>query len=135
MLKTKLRWTASLALLGMVAFVAGCGDGDATPKGTAGGGDSTPAGDTSDHDHHDHEKDEAGGHNLDGWWCTAHGVPEGECTRCDSSLIAAFKQKSDWCEKHDLPESQCFTCDPKRANKFIARYEAKFGKKPPLPTE
>ena len=132
MLTTKLRWTASLALLGMVTFVAGCGGGDTTPTETAGGTDSATVAGTSDHDDHDHE---IGGHNLNGWWCTEHGVPEGECTRCDSSLIASFKEKSDWCEEHDLPESQCFKCDPKRADKFIARYEVKFGKKPPAPTE
>ena len=128
---TKLRWTVSLALMGMVAFVAGCGGGDATPTETAGGGDTTPASATAGHD--DHDDEEGGAH--DGWWCVEHGVPEGECTRCDSSLIAEFKEKGDWCKEHDLPESQCFKCNPKRADKFIARYEAKYGKKPPAPTE
>lgn len=125
MLATNLQWTASLTLLGMVAFVAGCGGGDATPPETAPGTDSTPAVAGVDHDGHDHG----------GWWCPEHGVPEGECTRCDASLVAAFKEKGDWCKEHDLPESQCFKCNPKRADKFIARYEAKFGKKPPAPTE
>ncbi len=133
MLTIKLRWTVSLALLGTVAFVAGCGDSTTTKP--TGGTDSTPVAENSDHDDHNHKKGEEAGHNLDGWWCTEHGVPEGECTRCDSSLIAGFKDKGDWCKEHDVPESQCFKCNPKRAEKFIARYEAKFGKQPPQPTK
>jgi len=128
MMTRKLRWT--LALLGMAAFVTGCGGGDAAPENTAGGEGPTTVVETAGHDDHDHEADEEGGHNLEGWWCSEHGVPEEECTRCDSSLVAAFKDKGDWCEEHNLPESQCFKCNPKRADKFIARYEAKFGKKP-----
>lgn len=127
---TKLRWTVSLALLGMITFIAGCTGGDAT---TDSGTDTTPVAQTDDHD--DHEGHEDGEDNHGGWWCPEHGVPEGECTRCDASLTAGFKEKGDWCKEHDLPESQCFKCDPKRAEKFIARYEAKFGKKPPAPTE
>ncbi len=68
-----------------------------------------------------------------GWWCAPHGVPEEECARCDTSLVADFKSKEDWCEKHHRPASQCFICDPSRAEKFAARYEAKFGKAPPQP--
>lgn len=37
----------------------------------------------------------------------------------------------DWCKEHNRPESQCFVCDPKRADKFAAEYEAKYGSKPP----
>lgn len=70
-----------------------------------------------------------------GWWCAEHGVPEGECARCDSSLVAGFKSKGDWCKEHDRPESQCFLCDPKRFEKFASRYEAKLGTKPPKPVE
>jgi hypothetical protein len=47
-------------------------------------------------------------------WCGEHEVPESKCTRCDSSLIAAFKATGDWCPEHGLPESQCVTCDPSR---------------------
>lgn len=127
---TKSRWTVSLALLGMITFVVGCtGGGDAT---TDTGSETTPVAQTDSHD--DHEEGEEGGKH-DGWWCVEHGVPEGECTRCDASLTASFKDKGDWCDEHDLPESQCFKCNPKRAENFIARYEAKFGKKPPAPTE
>ncbi|MHC4880224.1 MAG: RND transporter [Planctomycetota bacterium] len=129
---TKTRWTVSLALLGMITFVAGCtGGGDATSDS---GTDTTPVAQTDDHA--DHEGHEEGAENKHGgWWCVEHGVPEGECTRCDASLTASFKDKGDWCDEHDLPESQCFKCDPKRAEPFIARYEAKYGKKPPAPTE
>jgi hypothetical protein len=45
-------------------------------------------------------------------WCEEHGVPESVCTRCDPSLIPAFKATNDWCEEHGLPESQCRTCNP-----------------------
>ena len=74
-------------------------------------------------------------HSHGGWWCVEHGVPEGECALCDKSLVAEFKQQGDWCEEHNRPESQCFICNPKRAEKFIAQYEAKTGRKPPEPTE
>src|SRR5262245_29742775 len=67
------------------------------------------------------------------WWCGGHGVPEEECAQCDTSLVAKFKEKGDWCKEHDRPESQCFLCDPSRFDKFAARYEAKYGKKPPMP--
>ena len=74
-------------------------------------------------------------HSHGGYWCVEHGVPEGECARCDKSLVAKFKEDGDWCDEHDRPESQCFICSPKRADKFIAQYEAKTGRKPPEPTE
>ena len=45
-------------------------------------------------------------------WCGAHQVPESLCTRCNPSLVAAFKATGDWCEEHDLPESQCLICNP-----------------------
>jgi hypothetical protein len=45
-------------------------------------------------------------------WCGEHQVPESQCTRCNSSLIAAFKATRDWCEEHTLPESQCLICNP-----------------------
>ena len=105
------------------------GGGDAATSDTA--TDAIPVAQTDDHEHEEGEEEHAHG----GWWCVEHGVPEGECTRCDASLIASFKEKGDWCEEHDLPESQCFKCEPKRADVFIARYEAKYGKKPPEPTE
>ena len=46
-------------------------------------------------------------------WCNEHGVPESMDTRCDKSLIPAFKATGDWDEKHGLPKSQCKKCNPK----------------------
>ena len=45
-------------------------------------------------------------------WCAEHGVPETKCTRCDPSLIAAFKATGDWCEEHGLPKTQDLACNP-----------------------
>lgn len=45
-------------------------------------------------------------------WCQEHQVPESMCTRCNPTLVAAFKATGDWCEEHGLPESQCLTCNP-----------------------
>lgn len=45
-------------------------------------------------------------------WCGEHGVPESQCTRCDSSLIPAFQATGDWCAEHGVPESQCLACNP-----------------------
>ena len=45
-------------------------------------------------------------------WCGEHQVPESMCTRCNASLIPAFKATQDWCKPHGLPESQCLICNP-----------------------
>ena len=45
-------------------------------------------------------------------WCGEHQVPETLCTRCDPTLVAAFKATGDWCAEHGLPESQCLQCNP-----------------------
>lgn len=45
-------------------------------------------------------------------WCGEHQVPESMCTRCNPSLVAAFKATGDWCAEHALPESQCKLCNP-----------------------
>lgn len=45
-------------------------------------------------------------------WCGEHAVPESQCTRCNDTLVPAFKATGDWCEKHNLPESQCLACNP-----------------------
>lgn len=45
-------------------------------------------------------------------WCGEHAVPESQCSRCDSTLVAAFKATDDWCPEHGLPESQCLVCNP-----------------------
>lgn len=88
-----------------------------------------------EHEHgHDHEV--AGdGHSLHGWWCAEHGVPEEVCTRCTPKLASTFREKNDWCDEHNLPDSHCFICHPELQEKFAAQYEAKFGSKPPAPTE
>lgn len=70
-----------------------------------------------------------------GWWCKEHGVPEKECSMCDSAVAAKFKEQGDWCEEHNRAESQCFKCDPARAEKFVKLYAAKIGGKPPKATE
>lgn len=45
-------------------------------------------------------------------WCGEHQVPESMCTRCNASLIPAFKQTGDWCDEHGMPQTQCLACDP-----------------------
>jgi hypothetical protein len=45
-------------------------------------------------------------------WCGEHQVPESQCTKCNPTLIPAFKATGDWCEEHGLPESQCTKCNP-----------------------
>jgi hypothetical protein len=90
-------------------------------------------------DDHGHEHAENGhehakaGHEHGAWWCDEHGVPEAECGLCDAKLAAAFKKKGDWCKEHDRPDSQCFICHPEKLEEYAAKYEAKYGKKPPKP--
>lgn len=45
-------------------------------------------------------------------WCEEHSVPESQCTRCNPSLIPAFKATSDWCDQHKLPKSHDRECNP-----------------------
>jgi hypothetical protein len=45
-------------------------------------------------------------------WCGEHAVPESQCTRCNASLVPAFKATGDWCADHGLPKSQCLKCNP-----------------------
>jgi hypothetical protein len=45
-------------------------------------------------------------------WCDEHQVPESQCTKCNPTLVAAFKATGDWCSEHGLPESQCRLCNP-----------------------
>jgi cobalt-zinc-cadmium efflux system membrane fusion protein len=73
----------------------------------------------------------SGAHSA--WWCNEHGVPEEVCGQCNSKLAAEFQRKGDWCAMHDRPDSQCFACHPEFEVQFAARYEAKYGKKPPKP--
>ncbi len=104
----------------------GCGR-DAAPPQVA---KSDPAEHAAHKDGHDHGN-EKGGHDHSGWWCGEHGIPEAECSFCDDSVRMALKKKGDWCKEHDRPDSQCFLCHPEKLDEYAAKYEAKFGKKPP----
>ncbi len=130
-------WTAC-GLLAAVMFAAnGCGDSAAPPaKEVARTGKHDDHADHKDGDHHegdghDHSKDGKKVYDHSGWWCGEHGVPEAECSMCNSKVAAAFKSKGDWCDEHDRAKSQCFKCDPKLQEKFAALYRAKEGKEPP----
>ena len=70
-----------------------------------------------------------------GWWCVEHAIPEAECSMCSSKVAKECKAKGDWCEEHNRAESQCFICKPELAEKYVALYEAKEGKKPPAAIE
>ncbi len=60
-------------------------------------------------------------------WCAGHGVPESVCTRCNSSLVAKFKEGQDWCAGHGLPESQCTNCNPAARELWAALNPANAG--------
>jgi len=77
------------------------------------------AGGCSKQGHEDHPHEGSAEHGSAGAvpgsyedWCGEHAVPESQCTRCDPSLVAAFKATNDWCAEHGLPESQCLLCNP-----------------------
>lgn len=98
--------------------------------------DATPAlGEHADHDHHEAGDHDHAAHQHGEWWCGEHGVPEEECALCDKSLVAKFKEAGDWCDEHNRPDSQCFICHPENFEKYAALYEAKYGERPPMPTE
>ncbi|QDT66638.1 RND transporter [Calycomorphotria hydatis] len=114
-------WTRSLALPAIACgllLVTGCSQETSETETTAS---------TEEHGHEHGEET----HNLHGYWCVEHGVPEEICALCNSKLAAEFQEKGDWCEEHSRPDSQCFIHHPELEDKFIAQYEAKFGKKPP----
>ena len=122
--------------LALLTLAIGCGQ----QSGNGGGG--APAATEESHEGHNHEAGEHAddeqadaGHNLGGFWCSEHGVPEKECSICSSVVAAKFKEKGDWCEEHDRAESQCFKCDPSRAEKFVKLYVAKTGEQPPQRAE
>src|SRR5262245_60451754 len=104
-------------LIGVCLCVVGC-------SGSGGAGNATSATPTAND-----------GHTHEGWWCAEHGVPEEVCALCSAKIAADFKAKGDWCKEHDRPDSQCFICHPEKEAEFAALYEAKYGKKPPKPTE
>ncbi len=105
---------AACLLAAMAVAGAGCarkggsGDGDANSSARAGErGQAAKEG--ADAEHRAPAGVVPGSHED---WCDEHGVPETLCTRCNASLIPAFKATGDWCEEHGLPESQCLACNP-----------------------
>lgn len=125
-------WQAGslLSLAAFAVFLSGCGKADDKS------GQAKDAKDKSSQVAQAKQDDKKGetkaGHD---WWCDEHGVPEAECSMCNAKVAAEFKKKGDWCEKHDRAKSQCFICDPSLEAKYAARYEAKYGKRPPVPEE
>ena len=118
------------AALPAALLLTGCGPDDAPDA-------ATPVAEVDEHAGHDHPPGEhpEGDHDHSGWWCPEHGVPEGECALCDTSLVADFKAEGDWCDEHDRPQSHCFECDPEKFDRYAAMYVARFGEQPPTPTE
>ncbi len=108
-----------------VLALAGCGQ-------QASGPDASQVAETS-HEGHDHAGEEVQIHG--GWWCYEHAVPEEQCAMCDAKLAAELREKGDWCDEHLRPDSLCFQCHPENAEKFVALFEAKYGKKPPQATD
>jgi uncharacterized protein YceK len=104
-------------LIILVLLISGCGKSETTPPAT-----QTEASEQ----HH--------GHELDGW-CLEHEIPENICSLCNKKVADDCKKNGDWCKEHDRAESQCFLCDPSRKEKFVAQYEAQYGKKPPQVTK
>jgi hypothetical protein len=93
-----------LILSAIAPLTVGCERGS-PPQGGAGAAPPATAATTK----HAAEHATPGSHED---WCEEHQVPESMCTRCNPSLVAAFKATSDWCEEHGLPESQCRICNP-----------------------
>jgi cobalt-zinc-cadmium efflux system membrane fusion protein len=116
-----------VSLFALFVGLSGCGQTPA-PQSTAG----TPK-DASGSSTGRAKADGSAEHDHSGWWCDEHGVPEEECGLCNAKLAAQFQKKGDWCKEHDRPDSQCFVCHPEKATEFAARYEAKYGKRPPHP--
>ena len=123
-MKVRLHWLGCTVVVVSVCALAfaGCGK--------QGDGSSSPPAEKKTSATADDAKDPSAE-----WWCAEHGVPEAECSICNSKVAAKCKEKGDWCEEHQRAESQCFLCDPSRAEKFAKLYEAKFGKAPPKPIE
>ncbi|MDR2704297.1 MAG: hypothetical protein LBC02_00820 [Planctomycetaceae bacterium] len=86
------------------------------------------------HDHSDASASQETVHDVDGW-CVAHEVPENICSLCNSKVAAELKKAGDWCNEHNRAESQCFICDSSLKEKFVAKYEAQYGKKTPTGKE
>jgi cobalt-zinc-cadmium efflux system membrane fusion protein len=106
---------APLGMILLLALSFGCAQNAAEPAASPEAAATTKSGEHS------------------AWWCNEHGVPEEVCGICNAKLAAEFQRKGDWCATHDRPDSQCFACHPELEAQFAARYEAKYGKKPPKP--
>jgi len=108
--------TVMILSLAAAVFAVGCGQSNHVPESKADKKATLIAEKKGDHE---------------GWWCSEHGLPEGECSQCDAKVAAEFKAKGDWCAEHERAKSQCFKCDPKLKDKYAAIYRAKEGKEPP----
>jgi len=110
-------WVAAAFLMGVVA-AAGCGGGANAPGGgpgqasTRGTGEAPAAGTVAEPPRGEGHADASVVPGSYEDWCDEHAVPESACTRCDATLIPAFKTVGDWCDEHGLPKSQCLKCDP-----------------------
>lgn len=101
------RFTWMAALLVVATAAVGCGGKDQT---TARAPEASNRADTGEGAGSGHAEGIVPGSHED--WCDEHQVQETMCTRCDPSLIPAFKASGDWDEMHGLPKSQCLKCDP-----------------------
>ncbi len=117
----KSQWRQGMVLASLTAammlVIAGCGQSNSTQGGHA--------------EKKQAKVGETKGHELEGWWCAEHGIPEDECSQCNAKVAAEFKSKGDWCKEHDRAKSQCFICDPKLKERYASLYRAKEGKDPP----
>lgn len=120
-------------LMAVVCLTIGCGQSATSPVPKPQAQTQAGAAVHKDGAENSDDSNATAKHDHSGWWCKEHGVPEGECGRCSSKLAAAFQKDGDWCKDHDRPDSQCFICHPEREATFAAKYEAKYGKKPPKP--
>ena len=103
---TKPSGIVHLSLALVLSITSAC-KSDSTPSATAPAKEGTPMSATTTS--HAPAHAEPGSHED---WCDEHQVPESQCTRCNPSLVAAFKATGDWCEEHGVPESQCRLCNP-----------------------
>lgn len=108
---TKRTYIPLTALLGLMLLLVapGCGGDQSAGQGelfddSRAGHDDVPG------EHGEATHASTGDGSLD--WCTAHSVPESECTQCHPELIDGFKERYDWCAGHGIPESHCRLCNP-----------------------
>lgn len=97
--------------LPVALFFIGCGDSPELAE-TAGVDTHVEAAGNDSHAGHAHAQGATDPSEPALDWCAEHAVPESQCTACDATLIAGFKQTGDWCAGHGLPESHCRLCNP-----------------------